>query len=87
MSSATICPDGAECDSIEVWKYVDPIESRTRWSWTCHGRGETANHATLALALSAITGAHYGRSATPGPTRPDPSLTERQLWGDGSTDA
>ena len=28
-----------------------------------------------------------GRSATPGPTRPDPSLTERQLWGDGSTDA
>lgn len=61
--------------------------------WTCfecepaqHGCEANQDEATAALHAHRLA-AHSGRSATPGPTRPDPSLTERQLWGDGSTDA
>lgn len=44
-------------------------------------------HAETAARERPADSGENGRSATPGPTRPDPSLTERQLWGDGSTDA
>lgn len=58
--TASRCPDGAFCDGMEVWRYVDPITDETRWSWVCLGLRETFNHATLPLALGAMQGAHSG---------------------------
>lgn len=76
----------AACDELHrlrAWK-AEATEVIRAWEqvWEALGRPGRLGESKAAAVLRSVES--DDGSATPGPTRPDPSLTERQVWGSGS---